>query len=77
MTVAELIEKLSQIEDQDARVMTSGYEGGFDDIENLNLELVDMVLNVNDEWYYGNHERAEMLIHEDREKYQIVKAIVF
>ena len=76
MTVKQLIEQLSTIENQDARVITSGYEGGFCDIENLNLEPVDIALNVNDEWYYGNHERAEMLIHEDREKYQIVKAII-
>jgi len=74
MTVAELIEKLSQIEDQEARVMIGGYEGGFDDIENLNLNLIDMALNVNDEWYYGNHEIAEDRYH--LEKYQIVKAIV-
>jgi hypothetical protein len=76
MNVRELIEKLSTIENQDARIITSGYEGGFDDIENLNLEPVDIALNVNDEWYYGKHERAEMLLYEDREKYQIVKAII-
>ena len=32
MTVRELIESLSKIEDQDIRVMVSGYEGGVDDI---------------------------------------------
>jgi hypothetical protein len=72
MTVAELIEKLSTIEDQDAIVMTSGYEGGFCDIENLNLKPVDMALNVNTEWYYGAHERVE----DARGKYEIVKAII-
>jgi hypothetical protein len=54
--------------------MTSGYEGGFCDIENLNLEPIDMALNVNDEWYYGAHERAEDRYHLD--KFQVVKAII-
>ena len=75
MTVAELIEKLSQIENQEALVMTSGYEGGYNDADHDFIEM-DMVLNVNTEWYYGNHERAEMLMYEDREKFQIVKAII-
>jgi hypothetical protein len=74
MTVKQLIEQLSTIENQDARVITSGYEGGFCDIENLNLEPVDIALNVNDEWYYGKHELAEGRYH--LEKYQIVKAII-
>jgi len=76
MTIKELIKQLSTIENQDARVITSGYEGGFCDIENLNLEPVDIALNVNTEWYYGAHERISDVYHEDREKYQIVKAII-
>jgi hypothetical protein len=56
--------------------MTSGYEGGFCDIENLNLRPVDMALNVNTEWYYGAHERINDVYHEDREKYQVVKAVI-
>jgi hypothetical protein len=76
MKVRELIQALSKIEDQDAIVMTSGYEGGFCDIENLNLRPVDMALNVNTEWYYGAHERINDVYHEDREKYQVVKAVI-
>jgi hypothetical protein len=76
MNVRELIEKLSTIENQDARIITSGYEGGFCDIENLNLEPVDIALNVNTAWYYGAHERVNDVYHEDREKYQVVKAII-
>ena len=75
MTIRELVQALGKIEDQDALVMTSGYEGGFCDVTGI-ADPIDMALNVNDEWYYGNHERAEMLIHEDKEKYQIVKAII-
>jgi hypothetical protein len=35
-------------------VVTNGYEGGVDDVEELELEKV--ALNVNTEWYYGKHE---------------------
>jgi hypothetical protein len=31
MTVRELIQELSQIKDQDVKVMVRGYEGGIDD----------------------------------------------
>ena len=75
MTVKELIEKLSTIENQDALVMTRGYEAGYNDADPNFIET-DMVLNVNSEWYYGAHEKAENVYHEDREKYQIVKAII-
>jgi hypothetical protein len=71
MTVAELIEKLSQLENQEAIVMASGYEGGYDDI-NLDFQEVDMALDVNREWYYGKHELAEGLYG----KYEVVKAII-
>ena len=71
MTVAELIEKLSKIENQEALVMTSGYEGGFDDVDYDIIET-DMVLNVNSEWYYGKHERAEDVYGTG----QVVKAII-
>lgn len=56
MKVRELIEKLSQ-EDPEHFVMTSGYEGGYEDVNNL--EKCAMRLNVNNVWYYGSHERAD------------------
>ena len=58
MTVKELIENLSKVEDQDALVITRGYEGGFDDVLH-NVMVTDIALNVNTEWYYGVHERVE------------------
>lgn len=76
MTVAELIEKLSQIEDQDAFIMTPGYEGGYNDVDNINTEPIDVALNVNTTWYYGAHEKISDVYHEDREKYEVVKAII-
>ena len=45
MTIKELIENLSQIEDQEALVMTKGFEEGFNDISD-NFRVVSMTLNV-------------------------------
>lgn len=54
MTVSELIEQLKNYPG-DMRVLTLGYEGGFNDID---LTTADIVFNVNDKdtWYYGPHE---------------------
>jgi len=76
MTVAELIEKLSQIENQDAFIMVSGYEGGYNDVDNINIEPEDVALNVNTAWYYGAHERVKDVYCYDEGKYEVVKAII-
>ena len=82
MTVRQLIESLSTIEDQETRVMVNGYEGGYNDIViangigNNTPAIIQVALDVNDEWYYGAHERISDVYHEDKEKYQIVKAII-
>jgi hypothetical protein len=82
MTVRELIESLSKIEDQDIRVMVKGYEGGYNDIvigngiDNNTPATIDMALDVNEEWYYGTHERAEDVYGVTNSKYHIVKLII-
>jgi hypothetical protein len=76
MTVKQLIEELSKIEDQDLRVMTSGYEGGFNDLETKTNNIQFMALDVNDEWYYGKHEPVDNLYDTPNSNYQIVKAII-
>lgn len=74
MTVKELIEELSQVEDQDIRVITKGYEGGFNDVIFKLPAVYDVALDVNDEWYYGAHEIvSESTQYIDKE---IVKAII-
>ena len=75
MTVKQLIEELSKIEDQDLRVMTSGYEGGFNDLETIS-NPIHMALDVNKEWYYGAHEPVDNLYNAPSSNYQIVKAII-
>jgi hypothetical protein len=54
MTVNELIEQLKNYPG-DMRVLTLGYEGGYNDID---LKTNNIVFNYNDKdtWYYGPHE---------------------
>ena len=64
MTVKQLIEALSKIEDQDINVMVKGYEGGYDDAilkgnEERIPEIYTIERNVNDNWYMGRHEITE------------------
>ena len=64
MTVKQLIEELSQIKDQDLKVLVKGYEGGFDDVivlkgENNIPTTYTIDRNVNAQWYYGRHEITE------------------
>ncbi|NBW18667.1 MAG: hypothetical protein EBR82_62915 [Caulobacteraceae bacterium] len=54
MTVAELIEQLKSYP-ADMRVLTLGYEGGYNDIR-LNTDEVVFNFSKNDAWYYGPHE---------------------
>ena len=82
MTVRQLIESLSTIEDQDIRVMTKGYEGGVDNlvigngIDNNIPAIQYVALNVHKEWYYGRHERVDDMYDAPSSNYQIVKAII-
>jgi len=76
MTVKQLIKALSQIEDQEIRVMVRGYEGGYNDINVDTPTIQYMALNVNDEWYYGDHEKVEDIMEQDKDRYHIIKAIV-
>jgi hypothetical protein len=82
MTVKELIQSLSKIEDQDIRVMTRGYEGGVNDmvigngIDDNTPAIQYVALNVHKEWYYGTHEIVDDMYDAPSSNYQIVKAII-
>jgi hypothetical protein len=54
MTVNELIEMLKNCPG-DMRILTLGYEGGYNDIE-LKTEEIVFNFSKNDAWYYGPHE---------------------
>ena len=66
MKVKDLIEALQKLP-QDLMVVRDGYEGGLTEINNVETEHI--VLNVNEEWYYGKHEIA------DDEDEDVVEAI--
>ena len=82
MTVRELIQSLSKIQDQDIRVMVRGYEGGVNDmvivnsIEDNTPAIQYVALDVNTEWYYGRHERVDDMYDATSSQYHIVKAII-
>jgi len=61
MTVKELIEKLQTL-DQEMPVFINGYEGGYDDL--TDLTNIEVVKDVNTQWYYGSHEKIDDL-HEE------------
>ena len=54
MTVNDLINKLLDYP-SNMRVLTLGYEGGYNDIDLKNEEIV-FNFSKNDAWYYGPHE---------------------
>jgi hypothetical protein len=66
MTVNELIEQLKNYQ-SDMRVLTLGYEGGYDDI---NLKTKDIIFNVNskDTWYLGSHDEPGMVNNMDNDE---------
>jgi hypothetical protein len=43
MTVAELIKELSKLENQDARAVVRGYEGGVDDVDEITFIQLRMM----------------------------------
>jgi hypothetical protein len=59
MTVNELIEQLKNYPG-DTRVLTVGYEGGFNNVQVYDDEIV---LNArgSDPWYYGPHESSSFI----------------
>ena len=75
MTVKELIEQLQTL-DPDLHVFVSGYEGGYKYVE-LENEIMEIALDVHDEWWYGKHEDADSSYFvPDKTKHTIVKAII-
>jgi len=56
MKVKDLLALLSEMP-ADADVVARGYEGGADDI--INIQLVKLSRDVHKEWYFGRHEIKE------------------
>lgn len=71
MTIAELIKKLQEYP-EDTRVVIRGYEGGLNDVDEV--ELTKIYLNYYTASYYGKHEE-ESGVYGDSEKYEKVSAV--
>lgn len=72
MKVYELIEILNSINDKSIEVVFPGYEGSFNSVSKV--ELVELYLNVNKEYYYGPHELVDFYT-KSRPKHKIAKAV--
>ena len=53
MKVKDLIEKLQAV-DPELMVVRGGYEGGVTEVGSVDVQ--EVALNANEEWYYGEHE---------------------
>ena len=70
MKVKDLIAHL-QTFDPELEVMIDGYEGGIENI--TEVEMVQVALDVNQSWYYGKH---EMVYKDDQHPgHEIVNAV--
>ena len=56
MKVKELLNLLSQMPSE-LDVVVKGYEGGVDDV--INVQIVHIKKDARTEWYYGRHELEE------------------
>ena len=74
MTVQELITQLQQL-DPNVIVFRHGYEGGFDEVNSIQLDQ-EIALNVFDSWYFGSHEKVKDLDKEQLEGKKIVKGVI-
>lgn len=74
MTVQELTTQLQQL-DPNLRIFKDGYEGAYNDINNISTE-VEIALDVHSEWWYGSHERVDELDSEQLEGKTIVKGVI-
>jgi hypothetical protein len=74
MTKKELIDLLSKIDGDDTRIFIRGYEGGLDDVSNIEIEKIS--LDINTEWYYGKHELSSSLSASKRKLKTNVKGII-
>lgn len=62
MKVKELIERLQTL-DPELMVVRPGYEGGVTEVDYT--AIITVALNVNEEWYYGEHEQIDEYSHKE------------
>ena len=74
MTVQELITQLQQL-DPNLRVFNYGYEGGYNDVNNI-ITDVYMALDIYETNHFGTHEQVKELDQKQLEGKAIVKGII-
>ena len=74
MTVAQLIQHLRQYPD-DLRVVVSGYEGGFDDVEPERIKQINVSLDTGTDWFYGRH--GMDWLHDDDAQHEYADVVAF
>lgn len=57
MTVKELINRLQQVSNQEMKVVVSGYESGFDDIQEP--KFIIAYKKIDNKWWDGKYEQTE------------------
>ena len=62
MKVKDLIEHLKLI-NPELMVVRPGYEGGVTEVNHVTI--IPVALNVNEEWYYGEHEQIDEFSNKD------------
>jgi len=62
MKVKDLIEQLKAL-DPELMVVRPGYEGGVTEVGHVTI--ITVALNVNEEWYYGEHEQIDEFSHKE------------
>ena len=62
MKVKDLIEQLKAL-DPELMVVRPGYEGGVTEV--CQVTIITVALNVNEEWYYGEHEQIDEFSHKE------------
>ena len=63
MTVGELTEYLQTL-DPELKVFVRGYEAGYNNVNTINHD--EMILNVNNVWYYGKHDLLKNIEKKDK-----------
>lgn len=72
-TISDLIEALTKFP-QDLLVITKGYEGGYKEIKCL--ENQEILLDINDAWYYGPHDSVDSVTETEANQYKKVTALL-
>ena len=74
MTVKELRELLKKYP-ANIRVVVSGYESGWDDVEQKSISKKEVLLNCGKQTYYGKHEELYFVKKEDIAKRKTAEVV--